>query len=233
MGYFQECRDFFRQFRQQFHTTGSILPSSRFLSRALASEVAKPHPPAHILEVGPGTGPVTRQLLRRMSPEDRLDAVEINAEFVRRLQAILEADAAYPGVRDRVRIIHSAVEDLPGKGSYDYIISGLPLNNFRVDVVRRIFRTFKRLLKPGGTLSYFEYQLIRSLKMPFVGRPDRRRLGGIGRVAGCHIRDYQVRRDLIFLNVPPAIARHLRFQPAQAAMTRPDAVAGATAVQPQ
>jgi phospholipid N-methyltransferase len=225
MGYFQECRDFFRQFRQQFHTTGSILPSSRFLARALASEVAKHHAPARILEVGPGTGPVTRQLLRRMSPNDQLDAVEINSEFVKRLQAILEADPIYPSMRDRVRIIHSAVEELTGNGSYDFIVSGLPLNNFHVDVVRRIFRTFKRLLKPGGTLSYFEYQLIRSLKMPFVGRRERRRLGGIGRVAGCHIRDYQVRRDLIFLNVPPAIARHLRFQPASVAKTKPDAVA--------
>jgi phospholipid N-methyltransferase len=225
MGYVQECRDFFRQFRQQFHTTGSILPSSRFLSRALASEVAKPHPPARILEVGPGTGPVTRQLLRRMGPEDRLDAVEINPDFVRRLQEILDADAVYPTMRDRVQIIHSAVEDLPGQGGYDYIISGLPLNNFHVDVVRRIFRTFKRLLKPGGMLSYFEYQFIRSLKMPFVGRTDRRRLAGIGRVAGCHIRDYQVRRDLIFLNVPPAVARHLRFQTAPAAPVTANGVA--------
>lgn len=229
MGYLQECRDFFRQFRQQFHTTGSILPSSRFLSRALASEVAKPHPPARILEVGPGTGPVTRQLLRRMGSEDRLDAVEINAEFVRRLQSILDADDIYPTMRDRVRIIHSAVEDLPGQGSYDFIISGLPLNNFHVDAVRRIFRTFKRLLKPGGTLSYFEYQLIRSLKMPFVGRPERRRLAGIGRVAGCHIRDYQVRRDLIFLNVPPAIARHLRFQTTPAAQAATNGVASGAA----
>ena len=32
----REYRTFFRQFRQQFETTGAIAPSSRFLARAMA-----------------------------------------------------------------------------------------------------------------------------------------------------------------------------------------------------
>src|SRR5260370_41365615 len=109
MRYFDECGEFIRQCRRQFQSTGAILPSSRFLARALASEIAKPHAPTRILEVGPGTGSVTRQILRRMTPGDQLDAVEINAEFVACLQKRLEGDPVYQGMRDRVRIIHSAV----------------------------------------------------------------------------------------------------------------------------
>src|SRR5262249_58182247 len=126
----------------------------------------------------------------------------------------LKKDGAYRLVRDRVRIIHSAVEDLPGEGLYDYIVSGLPLNNFPVEMVRRIFHTYARLLKPGGILTYYEYQFIRHLKSPFVNRRERRRLYRVGRIVGGYIRSYQIRRERIFINVPPAMVRHLRFKPA-------------------
>src|SRR6266576_2102252 len=123
MRYWAQCGDFFRECRRHFRNTGAILPSSRFLARALVAQVRRPHRPSRILEVGPGTGSVTKEILRFLQPGDQLDAVE----------------------------------DLPGEGVYDYIVSGLPLNNFPVSQVRKIFRAYNRLLKPGGTLTYYEY----------------------------------------------------------------------------
>ena len=108
------------------------------------------------------------------------------------------------------------MEELLGEGVYDYIISGLPLNNFPVALVREIFGTYNRLLKPGGMLSYYEYTLVRQLKTPFVDRRERRRLFRVGRVMRGYIRNFQVRRERIFINVPPATVRHLRFKPAPA-----------------
>jgi phospholipid N-methyltransferase len=102
---------------------------------------------------------------------------------------------------------------LPGEGVYDFIVSGLPINNFPVAQVREVFRTYKRLLKPGGTLSFFEYVLIRQLKSPFVNRRERRRLYGVGRVVERYLRDFQIRRQQVWFNFPPAYARHLRFKP--------------------
>lgn len=214
MRFWIECGDFFRECRRNFHDTGSLLPSSRFLAKALVSELRPPRQPARILEVGPGTGSVTKAILRHLLPDDRLDAVEINRRFVALLEERFQRDPLFWRRRDQVELIHAAVQDLPGENVYDYIVSGLPLNNFPVGLVRDIFRTYNRLLKPGGTLTYYEYVFIRQLKTPFVSRRERRRLYRIGRVVNGFIRDYQIRRERILINVPPATVRHLRFKPA-------------------
>src|SRR5262245_51091711 len=86
MRFLAECGTFFRESRRNFRDTGSLLPSSKFLARALVSELRKPRGPCRILEVGPGTGPVTAQIIRHMRGDDQLDAVEVNGKFVAVLQ---------------------------------------------------------------------------------------------------------------------------------------------------
>lgn len=221
MHYWKECGNFLREFRRQFRSTGAILPSTRFLARALVSELREPREPARILEVGPGTGSVTKEILHHLQLKDRFDLVEVNAHFVNLLRERFEKEWEFGFYRDQVDIIHSAVEALPGEGLYDFIVSGLPLNNFPVATVRTIFRAYDRLLKPGGTLTYYEYVLIRHLKTPFVNRRERRRLLSVGRLVGGYIRDYQIGRERIFINVPPATVRHLRLKPRVAPVLRP------------
>lgn len=213
MRFLAECGTFFRESRRHFRDTGSLLPSSKFLARALVSELRKPRGPCRILEVGPGTGPVTEQILKHMLPGDQLDAVEVNGRFVAVLQRRFDQEPLFRAQRSQVRLIHGPVEELQGEGTYDVIVSGLPFNCFPVHLVRQIFRAYTRLLKPGGTLTYFEYVLIRHLQTPFVNHDDRVRLRRVGRVVGRYIRNCQVRRQRIIMNVPPAMVRHLRLKP--------------------
>src|SRR5438128_2708173 len=213
MRFWIECGDFIRESRRHFRDTGALLPSSRFLARALVSELRKWRVPSRILEVGPGTGSVTAQILRHLLPGDRLDLVEVNRHFINLLQERFAEERKFWRYRDQVELIHAAVEKLAGEGVYDFIISGLPLNNFSVAQVREIYRAYNRLLKPGGTLTYYEYVFIRQLKTPFSDRRERRRLYRVGRVVGEYIRTYQVRRQRVFMNMPPAVVRHLRLKP--------------------
>ncbi|HEX4588347.1 MAG TPA: hypothetical protein VH120_00335, partial [Gemmataceae bacterium] len=148
-----------------------------------------------------------------LQPGDQLDCVELNEQFVERLNHCLRHDPRFAPYRHQVQVIHSPVEALAGDGLYDFIVSGLPLNNFPVGLVREIFRAYSRLLKPGGVLSYFEYVLIRHLKKPFSGRTERRRLFRVGRLVGRYIRAFQIRRQPVFINVPPAVVRHLNLKP--------------------
>lgn len=214
MLFWEEFGVFFREFQRTFQTTGAILPSSWFLAHALTRHLAQPRPPCRILEVGPGTGSVTCAIARHMRLEDHLDAVEINGRFVQLLEERLRRERVFALCRDQINVIHAALEDLIGEGVYDFIVSGLPLNNFSSAQVREIFATYVRLLKPGGTLTYYEYAWVRQLRSPFVSKRERRRLFRVGRLMRGYIRDYQVRREQIFINVPPATVRHLRFTPA-------------------
>jgi phospholipid N-methyltransferase len=211
MRYWTECREFYRQFREQYRNTGSILPSSRPLARALASEFARRRGPAYILEVGPGTGAVTAEIVRLMRPGDRLDIVEINEHFVNLLRHRFEEEPPFRARKEQTRLIHGPLQELPGEAVYDYMISGLPLNNFPLSLVREIFQAYRRLLRPGGVLSYFEYLAIRRLKGLVVGRRERRHLHVLDRFLGRRIGAHEFRHQNVFLNVPPAVARHLRF----------------------
>jgi phospholipid N-methyltransferase len=212
---FREQRVFLRQFFQRYHTTGSVLPSSRGLAKALCRFVGKPLEAGgaarEILEVGPGTGAVTAQLVAKMQPADRLTLVELNDDFVRHLRERFENEPAFQRVADRTNIIHGRLEDVPGEKAYDLIISGLPLNNFAVGEVETILSIFERLLKPEGVLSFFEYIAIRRVKAVVTSREGRARLRGIGQALSRTMDGREIRRDWVWPNVPPAWVHHVRF----------------------
>jgi phospholipid N-methyltransferase len=91
------------------------------------------------------------------------------------------------------------------------IVSGLPLNNFQADDVRQILAAFTRLLKPGGTLSFFEYIAVRPARSLVSNASERKRLREIG-AAMREVLLHEVRRDWIFPNIPPAWVHHVQFQ---------------------
>src|SRR5438270_2947930 len=210
MRYWTECREFFRQFREQYGTTGSILPSSRSLARALTRPMREHRGARRVLEVGPGTGAVTREIVRQLRPDDRLDIVEINAAFVEVIRRRFHEEPAFRRRGPLCRIIHAPIQEVAGEAVYDFLISGIPLNNFAVPLVEDIFRSYRRLLRPEGRLSYFEYAAVRDLKRALMPA-DRERLTALSVLLGEKIRRYQVAEELVVFNVPPAVARHLCF----------------------
>jgi phospholipid N-methyltransferase len=128
---------------------------------------------------------------------------------VSHLRERLPEIAGGQGTRDRIAIIHAAVEDLPDDEPFDLIISGLPLNNFPVVLVDQILSKLGRLLTKEGTLSFFEYVAVRRAKAIVSSSTDRERLRGIQNVLGKFLKA-EVRRDMVLANVPPAWVHHLR-----------------------
>lgn len=213
MASIKEYATFFRQFREQFETTGAIAPSSRFLARSMCRWLkARPvdAPPARILEIGPGTGAVTREIVRHVRPGDRFDLVELNGVFANTLRQRFQHEPHWKRVADQSQVHECPIQEFPATRPYDFVISGLPLNNFPEQLVAEIFEAYLRLLGPGGTLSYFEYQFVRSIRMRVGAKNQRTRLSAVDAIMQDHCRRLRIRRDWIFPNLPPAWVQHLR-----------------------
>jgi len=202
--------EFFRQFRHRFETTGAVAPSSRFLARAMLGPLQDKTGPRRVLEVGPGTGAVTRLLVQQLGPDDRLDLVELNARFAALLRERFDKDPGYQPLAGQSRVYECPLQDFQAEAPYDCIISGLPLNNFSVPLVQQIFETYDRLLAPGGTLSYFEYMYVRPMRSLVSGRPEKMRLRALDRILNARLARDRIARSWVFVNFPPAWVQHLR-----------------------
>jgi len=122
---------FFKGWMDRPRTVGSIVPTSSVTARRMAS-IVDPASGLPVLEVGPGTGVITRAILGRGIPPGSLVAVEYCAEFVGHLRR------AFPGVN----VIEGDAFDLDrtlgglAGQRFDCVVSGVPLLNF--PVARRI-----------------------------------------------------------------------------------------------
>jgi phosphatidylethanolamine/phosphatidyl-N-methylethanolamine N-methyltransferase len=205
-----EHLEFFRQFRSRFETTGAVAPSSRFLAGAMVKPLACRAEPTRVLEVGPGTGAVTAQVVRHLKPGDAFDLVEINDEFAALLRDRFAGDPRFRSAADRAEVHCVPLQEFRPSAPYDVIISGLPFNNFPAPLVEELLDHCLELLAPGGEMAFFEYMFVRPARRCLSARATRERLGEIERILQQRFAEYRVGTDWVFANVPPAWVQHLR-----------------------
>lgn len=236
-----EYRLFWSQWRRRFVETGAMAPSSRLLARTIARPLARRRParPIRVLEVGAGTGAFTRLILRLLTAGDTLEIYEINPEFCAVLRRLLEGEdwrarGVSVALRAKdIRLLDEAGEqggDRAGEHAgevagerggvdgggvrYDFIVCGLPLNNFAPADVDTILRLLLDHLTPEGVFSYFEYLWLRDARAWLVRPgPEKERLLAIGAIMRAVLRRHQFRADGCYLNFPPATTHHLQRAP--------------------
>ncbi|MFM7058873.1 MAG: class I SAM-dependent methyltransferase [Planctomycetota bacterium] len=211
-GTLQNYLTFFTQFRKRFETTGAIAPSSRFLASAMTRFLAaRPsHQPVQILEIGPGTGPVTNRILQLLQPSDQLHLVELNPDFVSLLSQRFLSEATWANARHQTTIHQLPLQQFHSDSPFDFIISGLPLNNFPAALVDELVTACFQLLKPGGILSYFEYMYVRPIRKRLTRGSERQRITQIDERLARQCRETHIQRDHVWLNLPPAWVQHHR-----------------------
>jgi phosphatidylethanolamine/phosphatidyl-N-methylethanolamine N-methyltransferase len=111
----------------------ALLPSGATVADACARLVDLSRPGA-VLELGAGTGSLTRGLLRAGCPTDRIIAVECDPELLRVLKARLPAVRAVAG--DATRL--GDILDRHRVGPLAAILSSLPIKWFPLDAQRTI-----------------------------------------------------------------------------------------------
>ncbi len=192
-------------------TVGTICPSSPMLARSLAAAAIESTSPKRILEVGPGTGPVTKEILKCLGPDDVLDIVELSSEFCKDLDAKILTPWRTRGKPGQVTLHNAAIQDVQLEmSSYDCVICGLPFNNFEIDLVETIMRRMLDLLRPGGELSYFCYFGAKTVKSTVLDGPGRDNLRAIARLERELHLAHSGSRHVVLANIPPAEVRRLQ-----------------------
>ncbi|HEV7826066.1 MAG TPA: methyltransferase domain-containing protein [Mycobacteriales bacterium] len=201
---------FAREAVRSFRATGAIAPSSRRLCARLALPIGSVPHPATVLEVGAGTGVVTRALAARLGPADRLDAVEVNPRFAAMLRTALVTDPVLAAVADRVRVIPESITAMRLDRRYDAIISGLPFMNFDPAEVQDILDRYMAALVPGGQLRLYGYLGTRVAGRLVGSRAEVARQQAVGAVLADFEGRYGWDRTVVWSNLPPARIRYLR-----------------------
>ena len=125
---------------------GYLVPSSPFLTRQTASRLDFSQPRV-VVELGPGEGCHTRQILRRMDAASRLILFELDHEFVRHLKKQFRNDRRVTVLQTDALHIGTALREL-GHEECDYVVSGIPFSviekSARTTILKRIAAAMSR-----------------------------------------------------------------------------------------
>ncbi len=174
---------FVGQVASHWRETGALIPSGKRLARTMASCV---HPLADheiIVELGPGTGVFTHELLKSF-PRNQVLAIEYNHAFVNRLRTTMPKARIIEGCASQLPSLLAAEGIAPG--TVAAVVSGLPLLSLDRALSEAVIRAIATVVRPGGSYVQFTYskRAWQRFAVPgFRAEPHRR----------------------VWLNVPPAV----------------------------
>jgi phosphatidylethanolamine/phosphatidyl-N-methylethanolamine N-methyltransferase len=171
---------FLRSWIERPLVTGAVTPSGKLLAKTMAAYV-DPRTPGPVIELGPGTGPVTDALVARGVEQERLVLVEFNPDFCRLLKARFPRATIVQGDAYDIRTTVGELIETPAIAT----ISSLPLFTKPVEQRLALLRAAHDLSHPGAPFVQFTYAVVPPIpKQPseYTATPSQR----------------------IWLNLPPA-----------------------------
>lgn len=177
---FDEEIRFFKGWRSNMKAVGSIVPTSGITARRMAS-VVNPHSGLPVLELGPGTGVITKAILQKGVRPENLVSIEFSTDFYQHLLT------RFPGVDFINGDAFNLDETLGGRKDqqFDCAISGIPLLNFPMHKRVSFIEGLLARVPVGRPVIQISYGPL----SPVVAMPDR----------------YQISHyDFVVRNIPPA-----------------------------
>jgi phosphatidylethanolamine/phosphatidyl-N-methylethanolamine N-methyltransferase len=146
---------FIRSWMEKPLSIGAVTPSGRVLARTMARYV-DPGVAGPVVELGPGTGPVTDALVAQGVDPARLVLVEFDPDFCRLLRARYPAATVVQGDAYSLRKVLSGILTSPVAA----MVSGLPLFTKPVRMRLRLVREAFALMLPHAPFVQFTYATI-------------------------------------------------------------------------
>jgi phosphatidylethanolamine/phosphatidyl-N-methylethanolamine N-methyltransferase len=171
---------FLRSWIEKPLSTGAVMPSGKLLARTMA-RLVDPDAPGPVIELGPGTGPVTEALVERGVDPSRLVLVEFNPMFCRLLRSRYPDATVVQG--DAYRLKHLLGSLIRERAAA--VVSGLPLFTKPMRTRLRLVSDAFALMVPGAPFVQFTYAVVSPIPRSLPG-----------------VRAHSTER--IWLNLPPA-----------------------------
>ena len=162
--------EFFKGFLRNPKEVGSVIPSSRFLTKRVM-DCGEVRQARVIIELGPGTGVLTKQMLEVMRPDAKLIAVELLPYFCDHLHETI--------VDPRLHIYNGCATSLEGalasagETQADLIVSGIPFSTIGRGDADRTLEAAKRALSPQGRFVAYQFRsAVSRIAAPVFGEPE-------------------------------------------------------------
>ena len=165
-GFLKSNLSFISQFLKNPKEIGAILPSSPMLGKTMAGFVPD-YEDRYVVELGPGTGPITKALLKVGLHEENLICLEQSNKMVIHLQNrfqnlnVIQGDACE---------LSSLLKEK--SGHVHAIVSSLPLKSIPDDIVNKIIDQMYASLSENGIVIQFTYDL-RPRRSPLLSKFNR------------------------------------------------------------
>jgi phosphatidylethanolamine/phosphatidyl-N-methylethanolamine N-methyltransferase len=176
-----------------FRTVASVAPSSRYLVRAMLQPLPLQRARV-VVELGCGTGVMTRALLKRLPSSATLLAFEINPRFTRYLKLMVSDP--------RLVLIDASAETIRGQlqrrgvEQVDAVVSSLGLAFMPAPQREAFLGELSGLLDEQGVFTQYHYLHGLQFQDGRLGRFD---------IAGLLRRHFRsVQRSIVWRNLPPA-----------------------------
>lgn len=155
---------FIRSWLKKPLAIGAVTPSSRLLARTMAGYV-DPAKSGPVIELGPGTGPVTEALIERGIDQSRLVLVEFNPTFCQMLRKRFPKATVVQG--DAYGLRHTLAH--VGGGPAAAVVSGLPLFTKPLRMRMRLLKEAFGLMQAGAPFVQFTYAVVPPIPKSYSG----------------------------------------------------------------
>jgi phosphatidylethanolamine/phosphatidyl-N-methylethanolamine N-methyltransferase len=146
---------FIRSWIEKPLSIGAVTPSGRALARAMAAYV-DPNSSGPVIELGPGTGPVTEALVARGIDPARLILLEFDPTFCRLLRRRYPAATVVQGDAYSLKRVLGSHLAAPAAA----VVSGLPLFTKPLKTRLKLVHEAFALMLPGAPFVQFTYATV-------------------------------------------------------------------------